>query len=42
VDAHGGTIRARNNPDGGATFTVVLRLAEASDAGISPSRSRSG
>jgi signal transduction histidine kinase len=42
VDAHGGTIRARNNPDGGATFTVVLRMAEASDAGISPSRSRSG
>jgi C4-dicarboxylate-specific signal transduction histidine kinase len=25
VDAHGGTIAARNNPDGGATFTVTLR-----------------
>jgi two-component system sensor kinase FixL len=25
VDAHGGTIDARNNPDGGATFTVILR-----------------
>ena len=25
VDAHGGTIVARNNPDGGATFTVTLR-----------------
>ena len=25
VDAHGGTIAARNNPDGGAIFTVTLR-----------------
>jgi C4-dicarboxylate-specific signal transduction histidine kinase len=25
VDAHGGTIAACNNPDGGATFTVTLR-----------------
>ena len=25
IDAHGGTIEARNNPEGGATFTVTLR-----------------
>ena len=25
VDAHRGTIDARNNPEGGATFTVTLR-----------------
>ena len=28
VDAHGGTIAAHNNPDGGATFTVTLRRSE--------------
>ena len=28
VDAHGGTIDARNNPDGGATFTVTLGRSE--------------
>lgn len=29
IHAHGGTIAARNNPDGGATFTVTLRRSEA-------------
>ena len=28
VAAHGGTINARNNPDGGATFTFTLRRSE--------------
>ena len=31
VDAHGGTIDARNNTDGGATFTFTLPRSEASD-----------
>jgi signal transduction histidine kinase len=29
VEAHGGRISARNNPDGGATFTLTLHLSEA-------------
>jgi len=28
VDAHGGTLDAHNNPDGGATFTVTLRCVD--------------
>jgi signal transduction histidine kinase len=33
VDAHGATIVARNNPEGGATFTVTLRRSESSVVG---------
>ena len=29
IDAHGGTIAAQNNPDGGAIFTITLRRANA-------------
>ena len=28
VDAHGGTIAARNNPEGGATLTITLRRSK--------------
>ena len=28
VDAHGGTIAARNNPEGGATFTITVRRSK--------------
>jgi len=32
VAAHGGTIDAHNNPDGGATFTVTLRCGDVAQA----------
>jgi signal transduction histidine kinase len=34
VDAHGGTIEAANNSDGGATFTVTLRAAKSGAAAV--------
>ena len=44
VDAHGGTIEARNNPEGGATFTITLRVITGSsasdDAAAVPARDR--
>ena len=36
VDAHRGTIAARNNPDGGATFTVTLRRSGTQEIRSSP------
>jgi C4-dicarboxylate-specific signal transduction histidine kinase len=43
VAAHGGTIKARNNPEGGATFTVTLRVTRSGasdDAAAVPARDR--
>ena len=44
VAAHGGTIKARNNPEGGATFTITLRVITGSsasdDAAAVPARDR--
>ena len=37
VEAHGGTIKAANHPDGGAEFTMKLPLLEASDDASAPS-----
>jgi signal transduction histidine kinase len=33
VNAHGGTIKACNNPEGGATFTITLRITGSGGAG---------
>ena len=43
IDAHGGTIDARNNPEGGATFTVTLHAAKSAasdDAAAALARDR--
>ena len=37
VEAHSGTIDARNNPDGGATFTITLRRSATAQISSAPS-----
>ena len=37
IHAHGGTIEARNNPEGGATFAVTLRRSETLEIAPGPS-----
>ena len=42
VEAHGGTIRVRRRPGGGATFRFTLPAAPVSDADVTPPREAPG
>ena len=42
VDAHDGTLVARNNPDGGATFTITLRRSQTAVVAVSEAPGTAG